>query len=743
MTINLEDGRKELFQWDTGRTLVIEDPSIEQVHFSNSRFATAIVVTVENGLATIPDELLQTPKQLHAWAFVGGGQCGYTKIERVFPVAPRNKPANYVYTPVKQDSLYELRKDLGNLDELETQSKDSMVAALNELRKEEDLLREMADGAVKTVNGAEPDEEGNVEITAGIQADWSQSDETAPDYIKNRPGGYISTVCEEPEEYSVTFATDTSGSPNGISGLIIERIPYVDIEIDGTKYENVPVNYDISDYYPYMGDPKLETYPFVIDYPVYWGAGTYAGYCYATEPGEKTVVITKKQVTTVKIPAELVDIPSAEMQKNISKAQTTADKGLEIAYGAKEDAMNLTGQYDWKQSNLPSAAYTIMYADGMWVAATTDAMYYSTDGITWEQGESPSGKYSSIGYGDGRWIAWSSNKTFCYSDDGKAWTLGTNVSNRSADEVVYGNGVWYGTSFGGLIYSANGGTYWLAAQGTVGENYFSSVTTVNGVWLAGSPQKGLWCSADGKTWSEAASDAGYLRDAAYANGTWVAACINGLYYSVDGTTWVASNITGDYNCTACGIAYADGLWVATTYGGACYSEDGMTWTESNWWNARDSTNKPPVYGDGIWVSQPKYSEDGKTWTNGYFLYTEYSRCDYAYYDNGVWMSSNLWTSVDGKAWVRCIPIKEYVNSNEKISYHKGVWLRYNEWSSDGVRYAVITPKYASYADVAKVASAAKEIILTSSTEGSTKRFHITVDDSGTLSATEITAEDDD
>ena len=38
-----------------------------------------------------------------------------------------------------------------------------------------------------------------------------------------------------------------------------------------------------------------------------------------------------------------------------------------------------------------------------------------------------------------------------------------------------------------------------------------------------------------------------------------------------------------------------------------------------------------------------------------------------------------------------------------------------------------------------MANGDKEIILTSSTEGSTKKFKITVDDAGTLTATEVTA----
>lgn len=42
------------------------------------------------------------------------------------------------------------------------------------------------DGGIQTVNGIEPDENGNVEIVAGTQPDWNQNDSTALDYVKNR-----------------------------------------------------------------------------------------------------------------------------------------------------------------------------------------------------------------------------------------------------------------------------------------------------------------------------------------------------------------------------------------------------------------------------------------------------------------------------------------------------------------------------------------------------------------------------
>ena len=94
--LTLNDGRSELWQWDTGRKLNV-DADCTQVHFSNKVFGRSIDVDVVDGVATIPDILLQTDKELTAWAFVGTAENGYTKISKVFkdyygmsPTAYRN-----------------------------------------------------------------------------------------------------------------------------------------------------------------------------------------------------------------------------------------------------------------------------------------------------------------------------------------------------------------------------------------------------------------------------------------------------------------------------------------------------------------------------------------------------------------------------------------------------------------------------------------------------------------------------
>ena len=113
--LTLNDGRTELWQWDTGRMLSV-DADCSQVHFSNKIFGRSIDVDVVNGVATIPDILLQADKDLTAWAFAGTPENGYTKISKVFKVNKRNKPADYVFTIPNQTTLGDILERIEDLE---------------------------------------------------------------------------------------------------------------------------------------------------------------------------------------------------------------------------------------------------------------------------------------------------------------------------------------------------------------------------------------------------------------------------------------------------------------------------------------------------------------------------------------------------------------------------------------------------------------------------------------------------
>lgn len=94
----------ELWQWDTGRE--VEVVGCEQVHFAKSTTGTCYTVAVADGKAKIPDELLQAAGRVYAWAYITDeAYGGRTRIEALWDVKRRAKPAEYIYEPSDQRTI--------------------------------------------------------------------------------------------------------------------------------------------------------------------------------------------------------------------------------------------------------------------------------------------------------------------------------------------------------------------------------------------------------------------------------------------------------------------------------------------------------------------------------------------------------------------------------------------------------------------------------------------------------------
>lgn len=134
MTITIADGRGALWQWDTGRRCKITDgDGVKQVHYQNKCFGGSVDVDVDtDGTAIIPDELLQDWHTLTAYAYVTDDTGAYTMVQRNFAVHKRAKPAGYVYTPTDQMTLQTIQRQIGDLADLQTDAKDTLVTAINE-----------------------------------------------------------------------------------------------------------------------------------------------------------------------------------------------------------------------------------------------------------------------------------------------------------------------------------------------------------------------------------------------------------------------------------------------------------------------------------------------------------------------------------------------------------------------------------------------------------------------------------
>lgn len=95
----LYDNRNQLWQWDINRKVIVEDNTIDQVHFCNRTGDCSLVVEpyLEGNVyvADIPNILLQNDYPIKVYAYLSDG---YTKVEECFKVKTRSKPADYIYT---------------------------------------------------------------------------------------------------------------------------------------------------------------------------------------------------------------------------------------------------------------------------------------------------------------------------------------------------------------------------------------------------------------------------------------------------------------------------------------------------------------------------------------------------------------------------------------------------------------------------------------------------------------------
>ena len=353
--LTLNDGRTELWQWDTGRTLSV-DADCSQVHFGNKVFGRSIDVDVADGVAIIPDVLLQTDKDLNVWAFVGTAENGYTKISKTFKVNRRNKPADYVFTPVEQTTIAEIAAiaqsvrddaDAGRFDGAQgpagpagapgKDGKDGTNGITPHIgengnwyigntdtgklsRGEQGVKGDKGDTGPAGAPGPTYTAGENITISADnvisatgggggqVQPDWNQNDETAADYVKNRPfytGDPVETVLVE--ETTVPFADDGDIYLAEFESTFVPTVGEIyKVSWDGTVYECTCVEGE-SVYFignlSFEGAGSDTGEPFCMD--IYTDG--YIDIVTADTSDSHTFSISGKQALIVKIPAKYID----------------------------------------------------------------------------------------------------------------------------------------------------------------------------------------------------------------------------------------------------------------------------------------------------------------------------------------------------------------------------------------------------------------------------------------------------
>lgn len=214
----IENGKLSFYQWDINQRLIIEDPSITEVHFCNRTSDCALVCAVyeEGGkrFADVPNILLQEDWTIRVYAYSENT----TLIEENYIVYARTKPDDYIYTETEVKCLEALEKRVEALEKngiSEEVINDAIERYLDENGVDVDLTgyatEQYVDDAIANIGGGSGVLDNNAEL--------------------------ICDITLEEEVQNITISTDKNGNP-----LELEKA-YIRVDTGGNKAVEPGHNY--------------------------------------------------------------------------------------------------------------------------------------------------------------------------------------------------------------------------------------------------------------------------------------------------------------------------------------------------------------------------------------------------------------------------------------------------------------------------------------------------------------------
>jgi len=235
---------------------------------------------------------------------------------------------------------------------------------------------------------------------------------------------------------------------------------------------------------------------------------------------------------------------------NEGKVIPVQDVAVAIASGTNATARSVDGGVTWTAGgNLPSSATwtSVAYGQGRWVAVASGgtASAYSEDGgATWVEGGAlpASEKWISITYGAGKFVAIAdeSNDAASSPDGGVTWAGSTGLANSDWNSVAFGNNRFVAVSkTSGTVaaYSLNGIAWTAATLPTTA--VWTGVTYGQGVFLAVSSTTAAATSEDGIVWTARTIDTSNSVAAAFGD-----ISQQGIFASISSTGSANTSIVG-------------------------------------------------------------------------------------------------------------------------------------------------------------------------------------------------------
>ena len=172
-------------------------------------------------------------------------------------------------------------------------------------------------------------------------------------------------------------------------------------------------------------------------------------------------------------------------------------------------------------------------------------LYSNNGGKTWIANEIgvSNNTWSSVAYGNGKYVAVGDRGYITASIDGQSWTSPKQVGTEDWKGITYGNGKYVIVSTGGYISTSADGVNWtipIKVGSYDSTHYFSNWTKVcygNGIFVAVGSHGKIATSVDGINWNQGGYGTDYWDKIAFNNGTFCIIGTNGFSKSADGKQW--------------------------------------------------------------------------------------------------------------------------------------------------------------------------------------------------------------
>lgn len=333
---------------------------------------------------------------------------------------------------------------------------------------------------------------------------------------------------------------------------------------------------------------------------------------------------------------------------NVSNTRTdlaTIETNVNNIQNEWDSVCRLSDELDkeWKVISGTSLNVALGFGNGRFVGYSSNSFYYSDDGLTWNKGTAiVSGiTIKSIAYGKGMYVAISNTSTIYYSSDGIRWyTAGGNLQCLLTD-VAFGNDVFVavgsdggddGTVNGEMRYSFDGviwkktiarNSYDIGGFNSVAFNGTSFVAiSSDGNYNAYTTTGEIYTEIDGRI---------SLYSIEYGNGVFVAKDYEGqmpygnLYYSYTGNIWTKANTPNTYAFIDADICFGNGIFIVNTDDGVYLkSKDGINWKEVEYKTVYPVFGACITYGNGKFISNGKFKSKRDD-SNGKLIYLEFMR----------------------------------------------------------------------------------------------------------------------